>query len=340
MVPRRSNIGWWLLAAASLVWLGCNQVEPRVPAYRPPQPAPLLQIAESPKSSLRQAQTPATTGVQPPPPTSPEALAKLGDPQALPDGGHTALLPALPQQAPPSSPSKTADANLQTVRALQRLAVERLSATPAYVARLRRRELAGIVQRPEELILLMFRQEPASLRLRWVGTEAKDRELVWTKSQPSGRIYLLPAASDPGNLGPGGRRTVVLADGPQGLGQDRYAVGETGIAPLVDRFGRLVDALERGDPRVGTVKYLGKVKRAESDAALDAVLHVIPPGYDNGLPKGGQRMWYFDSNLRFPVLVVGNDPTGKEVEYYFFDAFLFPAQIRDDEFTPASLGQH
>jgi hypothetical protein len=340
MVPRRSNIGWWLLAAASLVWLGCNQVEPRIPAYKPPQPAPLLQIAESSRSSAKIPQTPATTGVQPPPPTSPEALAKLGDPQALPSAGGAALLPPLPQLAPSLPPTRTNDANLQSLQALQRLAVERLAATPAYVARLRRREVAGGLPGPEELILLKYRRDPAALVMRWVGTEAKDRELVWIKSPPTGRIYLLPAPSDTGNLGAASRRTLVLADGPQGLGKERYPVGETGVVTLVDRFGRLVEAVERGDPRVGTVKYLGKVKRAERDIPLDAVLHVMPPGYDSSLPKGGQRLWYFDSSLRFPVLVIANDASGKEVEYYFFDAFLFPGQIREEEFTPASLGRH
>jgi hypothetical protein len=336
MVPRRSNIGWWLLAAASLVWLGCSQVQPHLPAYRPPQAAPPLQIAESPESAAL-PQTPATTGVQPPPPTSPEALAKLGDPP--PPMAHATLLPPVVAQPPSLPATKQTDPNAIALHTLHRLAAERLAATPAYVARLRRREVVGQVQRPEEVILLKYRQEPASLAMRWLSAEAKDRELVWIKSPPTGRIYLAPARSDTGNLAPPGRRTLVLADGPQGLGTDRYPVGETGVAGLVDRFCRLVDAVERGDPRVGTVKYLGKVKRAEREAPLDAVLHVVLPGYDSGLPKGGQRLWYFDSSLRFPVLVIATDHASREVEYYFLDDFLFPTRIGEEEFTPANLGR-
>ena len=338
MVPRRGNIGWWLLAAASLVWLGCSQVQPHLPAYRPPQAAPPLQIAESPKSPAL-PQTPATTGVQPPPATSPEALAKLGDPLPQPPMAHAALSPPLAEQPPSLPAAKQSDPNVAALRTLHRLAAERLATTPAYVARLRRREVVGQVQRPEEVILLKYRQDPASLALRWVGDEAKDRELVWVKSQPTGRIYLAPAASDSANLAPPGRRTLVLADGPQGLGKDRYPVGETGVAALIQRFGQLVDAVQRGDPKVGTLKYVGKVKRAESEAPLDAVLHVVLPGYDSGLPKGGQRLWYFDSSLRFPVLVIATDHASREVEYYFFDAFLFPTRIGEEEFTPANLGR-
>jgi hypothetical protein len=348
MVPRRSNIGWWLLAAAaSLVWLGCNQVEPRSPAYKPPQPAPLLQIAESQpaapapdtRASLPLPHVAFQGGAQPPQASLPAMVAKLGDPVTPKSGGHASLLPPVVDESPQAAAPKKNDPSLVPLHALFRVASERLAATPAYVARLKRREVVGAAQRPEELILLKYRKDPASIHLRWIGSEAKDRELVWLKSQPVGRIYVAPAPTDTGDLAAPGRRTIALPDGPHGLGKERYAVGETGMAGLLERFGRVLDAVERGDPKAGTVTYLGKVKRPEREVALDGAVHLIPPGTESDLPKGGQRLWFFDSTLHLPVLVIALDSAGKEIEYYYFDDFLFPGHIRDEVFTPANLGR-
>ena len=231
------------------------------------------------------------------------------------------------------------DASTTAVRALYRLASERMAATPGYVARLRRREFVNGFQRPEEIILVKSRKDPASLYLRWLGREAKDRELFWFTSQPTGRIYVAPAATDTGNLAAMGRRTLVVQDGPHGLGAERYPVGETGVAALIERLGRALSAVEQGDDKAGAFTYLGKIKRPERDIALDAVQHIIPPGCDSGLPKGGQRTWYFDNTLHFPVLVIAVDGAGKELEYYFFDDFLFPTRMPEEEFNPATLGR-
>src|ERR1700720_1987570 len=109
MVPRRSSIGWWLLAAASLVWLGCNQVEPRSPAYKPPVPAPLLQIAESSRPPATLPRTPAQSTMQSPAPTLPQTTVKLGDPVTPKSGGHASLLPPLTDQPLPLAPTKPGD---------------------------------------------------------------------------------------------------------------------------------------------------------------------------------------------------------------------------------------
>ena len=214
-----------------------------------------------------------------------------------------------------------------------------MASTPAYIALFRRREAVDGVARPEELIHFKYRRDPVSIYMRWRGTEAKDRELVYVRNSSETMIHIAPAPNDTGNLAPQGRRTIVMPDSPQGLGKDRYAVGETGIAGLIERFGRVVDAVERGDPKVGSVKHLGKVKRPECDGPVDAVIHLVPAGFDSGLPRGGQRIWYFDSVLRFPVLVITHDDNGQEVEYYHFDNIFFPGHVRDEEFSPTNLGR-
>jgi hypothetical protein len=362
------NFGWWMLLATSLTWFGCKQVPPRcadqgntaqqqpaAPQPAAPQPAPPLQIADPPPPMSVSQQLSSLPAEEPAPPllsrepTSPSVGGKAitGDPAdqqpPLEPTRRPSLLPPLPgrMQPVPDSPSGTLpNPAAAPLRALERLAAERLAGTPAFIARLRRREQVDGKQRPEELILFKFRLEPASIYMKWLGNEAKNRELIYVKGQHDDMLHVFLAANDPSGLSANGRRTVMRPDSPSGLGKERYPVCETGVAALIARFGKLVDAVERGDDKVGSVKSLGSVKRPEFDAPVVAVMHLIPPGVDSGLPKGGQRLWYFDATLRFPVLVIAHNAQGQEVEYYCFDNILFPARIEEEEFNPAKLGRH
>jgi hypothetical protein len=253
-------------------------------------------------------------------------------------------IPSVPQSSPPV-PQTTPVVPVQNAAAvplkmLYRLAAERMAATPAYIARFHRREQVDGKQRPEEMILFKYRSDPASIYMFWLGNEAKNRELVYSKGRFNDMLHVVPGVNDFSGLTTNGRRAIMRPDSAEGLGKERYPVCETGVAALIERFGRLVDAVERGNNKVGSVKYLGPVKRPEFDSQVDAVMHTIPPGVDAGLPKGGQRIWYFDTTLRFPVLVITHDALGQEVEYYCFDRFLFPGRIQDEEFNPANLGRH
>jgi Protein of unknown function (DUF1571) len=335
MALRRCNIGWLLVASTTLAWIGCNQVQPHAPAVKAPQAAPPLQIGET-----ADLQDPIPNAAWP----TPTRTTQLPAPEPNNTGSHATLLPPLPEPLPPARmlPPETPHnkASAEPLRTFQRLAAERLAATPAYVARFKRRERVNGVDHLEESLVLKYRAAPFALALRWTDGEAKNRELVCVKGQSEYLIHLLPAPSDNGKLAAASRRTIVLQDSPQGLGNERYPVGETGFAGLIDRFGRLVDALERGDSNVGTVKYLGKVNRPEFEAKVDAVLHIVPPGFDKSLPDGGERFWFFDGALRFPVLVIAHNSLGQEEEYYLFDNILFPGVVRESDFNPASLGRH
>jgi hypothetical protein len=323
MVPRRIYIGWWLLATAvSLCWLGCSAVRPQLPVVQAPEAAPPLQIP---------GPAPAPTSADSPIPDTPDINRRA------------TLLPPLPERLEPLPQARLlppSSAASEPLRTLHRLAVERMAATPAYVAHFTRREMVDGTARPEEIIVFKYRRDPFSIFMRWIGTEAKGRELLYVKGQADSMINVAPAPTDTGKLAPSGRPTLVVADSPQGLGKERYPVGETGIAGLIERFGHLIDAIDRNDPKLGVVKNVGKVKRPEFEAELDAVIHLIPPGFDSGLPKGGQRLWFFDSVSRFPLLVIAHDAQGQEAEYYLFSSILFPGVIRETDFNPANLGRH
>jgi Protein of unknown function (DUF1571) len=297
---------WWLLAASSLTWFGCSHPAPRC------QPVAMPPVAPA-------APAPAPAETQP----------------AVPSTGIRAhLLPPTP--LPPDFTSQTTFA-APTLRMLHRFAVERLEATPGYVARLKRREVVDGKQRPEELILFKYRKDPASIHLSWLGGEAKGRELIWVKGRYDDLLHVLPGPSEGGLLHLLNHGVEHHPDGPRGLGKERGPVTQLGVAAWIERFGRLVDAVERRDLMVGTVKYLGSVKRPECDGPVEAVVHLIPPGSEIGLPKGGERLWYFDSTLHFPVLLITHDAQGQEVEYYCFDRFLFPGRFADEDFNPANL---
>jgi hypothetical protein len=225
------------------------------------------------------------------------------------------------------------------LRELYRLAASRYASVDGYVVRLRRREVVGGKHGPEEIILVRFRKEPWSVYLRWIGTEAKNREVVYVKDRHGNQIHTLTSPSDTplGSLG-AGKHVQMPPDHPMVLARSRYPITETGVGALLDRYARVLEAIERGDTRRGTLKYLGQVKRPEFDTPVEAVMHLIPPGAEPTLPHGGQRFWFFDAtNLHFPVLTVTQDDRGAEVEYYCYDNFLFPARLRDDDFDPDRL---
>ena len=98
----------------------------------------------------------------------------------------------------------------------------------------------------------------------------------------------------------------------------------------------VADATYDGSPHGGTAKYLGQMKRPEFEAKVEAVHQGLPPGSEPGLPKGGQRWWFFDAQNGLPVLILAHDPE-REVEYYCYDRIEWPLRLDDDDFNPDKL---
>ncbi len=63
----------------------------------------------------------------------------------------------------------------------------------------------------------------------------------------------------------------------------------------------------------------------------------IPPKSDPHLPRGGQRLWFFEPTVSLPMLIITTDETGREVEYYCHDRFMYPVHLTDDDFNPDVL---
>ncbi len=342
MVRRISEVRWFPILAVGLAGFGC--VGPAARRTAPPGQG----VAPSP--AIRAVAEPAALQIPGPPPGAPlgpvqfvnhvESLPSAGQAPKTADQPATLpmserLTPVAQAQSRPLPPSSENGLPLGT---LYRLAQQRYATTDGYIVRLRRREQVGGKNQPEEILLLKFRKGPWSVYLRWLGKEGGKREVVHVKDRHGGLVHTLTAVGDGPPGGPGaGKHVTAPPDHPSLLACSRYPVTEYGVGPLIDRFGRLVEALERGDTRLGTLKYLGQVTRPEFDAPVEAVMQLVPPGVEPGLAKGGRRFWFFDPSLRFPVLLVAQDEGGGEVEYYCYDSFLFPARFHDDEFDPERL---
>jgi hypothetical protein len=260
--------------------------------------------------------------------------------QVLPLQAPRAAAPGT-QPAPPSGvatpPLEKQTGSVSPLRELYENAARKHASMDSYTLRLRRREVVGNQNRPEEVLLFKFRTEPWSVYFKWLGNEGKGREVVYVKGRYENALHTLTAAGDIPLL-PAGRRIKVAPDGVLVKSKSRYPITEAGLGGLIERFGRLVDAMEKGDTsREGTAKYLGLLKRPEYEKKVAAVLQSIPPKSDPHLPRGGQRLWFFDPELQLPMLIITQDETGREVEYYCHDRFMFPVNLNDDDFNPDIL---
>jgi hypothetical protein len=315
------------------VMAGCLPMRRPAPATALPEPAPVERtaIGTPPFLSVAQSKTaapdyaPALYIPGPADAPAPIVSARLLPPSAAPSPDGATTLPPLV----PSEPS----ASDNPLRALERKAAANWATIDSYACRIRRREVVGGQPKPEELILAKFRKEPFSVSMQWIGPEAKGREVVYVHGQHGNLIHTLTASGDI-FLVPGGTRFKVAPDSVLVKNKSRYPITEAGIGALIERFAQLVEAQERGDPRASAIKYLGQIKRKEFESHVEAALQTILPGWEAQLPKGGQRLWFFDAEHGLPVLIVTQDEAGHEVEYYCHDRFEFPSRFGDGEFDP------
>jgi hypothetical protein len=344
-----------LLPALALVvtCLGCHSLrEQRTAPPTPPglldltparhaadgPPAPPLQIAGSPAPpmappSARPLESPPSLASTPPaaptPAPPPVQVASLATPGTQPAGAPSlepTRLTAPPPAAEPASP----------LRRLARDATAVYASFDAYSGRLRQREQVNGKDRPEELMLVKFRKQPWSVYFKWVGTQAQGREVVYVEGRYDGKIHTRLAAGDV-LLMPAGARFDVAPDSVLARGRSRHPITEASIGTQVERFGRLVDAAEKGGQGAAGLTYLGTQTRPEFGPPVEVVEQMIPPGAEPGLPRGGHRQWFFAPDSRLPVLIIARDEKGHEVEYYCYDQLQYPARFTDDDFNPDSL---
>lgn len=302
----------WLHAPAT----GFARPDPTVaPAARLQAPTPALSIPDPPRPLAQEK--PRAAG---------PALTPAVNPDPKPQPAN--------EQPAPVRPSREAGVDPEApLRDLLNKAVKTYGGMDSYLLRLRRREMVGDQKMPEEVMLLKHRQDPFSVYFKWLGPEGKGREVVYVKGHYGNQLHVRLAAGDILFM-PAGKRMSFALDSSLVRAKSRYPITEAGLGPLIARFGRLVEAIEKGDPGQGTGKYLGQVKRPEYEEALHVVLQTMPPKCDPALPRGGQRHWFFDRELHLPMLVITHDDAGREVEYYCHDRLQSPVGLERDDFNP------
>jgi hypothetical protein len=290
-------------------------------------------VAEMPARPAGKVPAPPENDMDPPPMPR-RVTANLEDPSAPPP------IPSVVKPAPTPTPGpgqafSNPNDTLPQLRSVHKNAVDRFKTIDSYIARFRRREQINGKDKPEELMLFKFRKKPWSVYFKWLGIEGHNRECVYVKGQHSSLIHTILAEGDVMFL-PAGKRFSVSPESALVRAKSRHAITEAGIGDLIDKFGMILDTLERGDKRFGTMKYLGFLRRPEFEKPHVAVEQVIPPGAETQLPKGGSRLWLFDPDNGLPVLLVTYDDTNKEVEYYCYDRIMF-SKLDDDDFNPDKL---
>src|SRR5207248_1415098 len=138
-------------------------------------------------------------------------------------------------------------------------------------------------------------------------------------------------------LMPAGKRMALPPDNLFVRSASRHSITQAGIGNCIDQIGRALEAVERGQRRSGSVRYLGVVKRPEFDTPLEGAEQTLLPGEEGALPRGGRRFCFFDPASGLPVLILTQDHTGHEVEYYCYDRIQFPVKLDDHDFNPDTL---
>ncbi len=334
-----------LIVSAGLTCWGCQSgPDPRTAAQSRPRrispddasagavrAAAPLRITEPPAAAVAQGPAPSGDG-QPagravPVSSPPATLPALPD---LPAPGVTPVAAPAPAAPAPAAPAES------DLRRLYRLAAEKYGGMDGYYVCLTRREEVNGKDCPKEVIRLMFRKEPWSVRLVWLDGEAKGREVVYVKGHYEGKLHTRLGNTEHKVIyGPGD--VISLApDSPMVLSSCRHGITEAGVGVLIDHFGAHVAANEKGNPSKGALTYVGRQKRPEFADPVETAEQTIPAGAEKELPRGGRRLWMFDAATHLPALVVTTDERGHEVEYYRYEKYV-PARLDDKDFNPAVI---
>jgi hypothetical protein len=246
-----------------------------------------------------------------------------------------------PKAEPPkiNSPSKSSE--LAQIKAIYTTAAAQFEKLVTFEAQMTRREVVKNREQPTEEVLFQYRKKPLSIYMRNLGDQGRGREVVYVDGQHDGKMHIIMGEGDGGIFAKPGTKLAFEPTNPLIAGRSRHKITEAGFGDSVTRFGKVIALTENGT-RPGGVKSLGKVDRKEYAYPLEGVDITLMPSDDPLLPKGGRKLVYFDMkadspSYGFPVVLITQDETGREVEYYAFTKFKNPANLTDADFDPARL---
>src|SRR5579871_590577 len=170
----------------------------------------------------------------------PQAVSATDDPPPLLPGQPTGL--------------ERDESSQSALKRLARRAADQEKTLNNYVCRIRRREQVNGKDQPEEIILLKYCRAPLSIHCKWLGDEAKGREIIYVQGRRDNRVSVLTGKGD--MLGAGKRLTFPL-ESPVVRSKSRYPLTEAGVGSAAVRFAALAEAIEHGQTNAGLLRYLG-----------------------------------------------------------------------------------
>jgi hypothetical protein len=228
------------------------------------------------------------------------------------------------------------ESDADAVQRLHSAAVNQFATMDSFVARVRRRETQNGKPKPEELMLFKERKNPQSVHFKWIGDEAKGREVLYVRGRYEDKMQIVTARGDV-PFTPGGTRMAMARDSILvKAASPNHDVTDAGLTYNLKDLGQLYQAAR--DPGSGvSVRYLGGVNRPEYPYPLEGVEIKLPPGRDPDMPRGGRREIYYDPKTHLPVVYLAFDESGREQNYNCYDRIQTDFKLDDDDFNPDKL---
>ena len=165
---------------------------------------------------------------------------------------------------------------------------------------------------------------------------AKGREVLYVRGRAGDQLHTLLAAGDM-PFTPAGKRISLPRDSILVRSASRHDITEAGLGVVIDGIGKALQSREHDPNAAAHIRYLGKQKRPEYPQPLDCIERDVLPDQEKAMPRGGKRRVFFDPETSLPVVIVTDDHTGREVEYYCYDRFQYPVKLTDEDFDPDLL---
>ena len=245
-------------------------------------------------------------------------LAGCGHKEILPAYDGTAYLPRLREE--PQGEAATKGYRL-ALRAL-----EAAEALDTYTARFEKQERIDGRLRPLEQVEAAIREDPLSVRMRWVGEVDTGKDALYVEGENDDRLRVYTghkAVKMRLNLDP---------DGDTAMKGNRHPMTDMGLLTLAR--GLLQGAGEAAPARKESFHYLGRSRLLGREVEL-----VGRPTFPAGDAPPPHVLYALDAERGFPLMAVRWDGDGRLVELYRYRNVNPAAEVPDEAFDFNTVGR-
>ena len=227
----------------------------------------------------------------------------LGPPAAVPPARNEAKIdskPSATKTAAVRTATKPDDA-LAKARELVAKARVKVDGMASYQVQINRIERVGGQLQPAEDVWVSIRREPKAVRLEWRNGSHKGREVIYSKSDPSGMMHVNLADS----LVPVPKLSIP-PDSPMVMKMSRHPITEAGFDTILGHIEATLSTKNDGSK----MSYDG----LESPPAVGRPCHKLTRQTANG------ETWvvHVDAETELPAMVQATSGSGELLEKYVF----------------------